>query len=358
MDNPTNTIPPESIHPDLVTIPDYERAHSQPRKKQWCFTLFYREEGVDVRFPDELPSSCTYLVCQRESCPDTGRTHVQGFVSFSLAVRFTRARELLVTLFHAERPPHMAYIRGSVNDNVVYCTKTESRLPGTVPLELGERPTDRGRPEKGKATKLARELILARKSAIEVLMEEESQDAWGIALRSSKAWDSLVAQLSPHRDRMVSPTVIVYYGPSRVGKTRQAVDLYPSAYLKPSGKWWPYYKGQEEVIYDDFDGCDMMFSEFKTVFDRYQHYVEPKGAEAKLAATTHVITTNVWPSHWYTKRVTGQYGRDAIWGRITEIWDFHSKPPTVYSGVDQVESFRKLPSNWALEDADPKARPE
>ena len=207
MDNSTDTIPSDSIHPDLVVIPDHQNGHLHPRKKQWCFTLFYVEEGVDLCFPDELPSYCTYLVCQRESCPETRRTHVQGFICFSLAVRFTRAKSLVGNLFRTANSPRMAYIRGSVNDNVVYCTKSESRVPGTQPLELGERPSDRGRPEKGKATKLARELIRARKYAVEVLMEDEAQDAWGIALRSSKAWDSLVAQLSPHRDRMVSPTV-------------------------------------------------------------------------------------------------------------------------------------------------------
>ena len=66
-------------NPVLVSIPDNELAHSQPRKKQWCFTLFYREEGVDVRFPDELPSSCTYLVCQRDIV--TGKPFPSGIVT-------------------------------------------------------------------------------------------------------------------------------------------------------------------------------------------------------------------------------------------------------------------------------------
>lgn len=348
--DPTNQLPL------LIEIPDHDTSHSQPRKKQWCFTLFYDEEGVDVRFPTELPSCCTYLVFQRESCPDTGRTHVQGFVSFASCIRFTRAKTQVMAMFHTRGSPRMAYIRGSVNDNILYCTKSESRLVGTQPIELGDRPSDRGRPDKGRATKLARQLILARKSAIEVLADPECEEAWSIALRSSRAWDSLVAQLSPHRDRMVTPTVIVFYGPSRVGKTKLAVEMYPDAYFKPAGKWWPYYHGENEGIYDDFDGSDMMFSEFKTVFDRYKHFVEPKGTEARLAVTVHVITTNVWPSHWYTKRVTGTYGRDAIWGRFTEIWDFHTRPATVYVGEDQVSSFRRLPANWALEEADPKAR--
>ena len=105
MDNSTDTIPSDSIHPDLVVIPDHQNGHLHLRKKQWCFTLFYVEEGVDLCFPDELPSSCTYLVCQRESCPETRRTHVQGFICFSLAVRFTRAKSLVGNLFRTANSP-------------------------------------------------------------------------------------------------------------------------------------------------------------------------------------------------------------------------------------------------------------
>jgi len=351
---------PTDVQP--ILIPEGTRPHGSTKRKHWCFTLFYVEEGRDCIFPTELPPSCTYLMCQRESCPDTGRTHVQGYIACSSAVRFTVAKLLVQQLFGTTASPRMAYIRGSVGDNIRYCSKPDTRLPGTEPLELGERPlngdpSNRPAKEKGKATKLARELILARKSATEVLQNEDYAEAWGIVIRGPKAWNSLVAELSPHRSIMVSPTVIVFYGPSRTGKTRLAVDMYPNAYMKPSGKWWLQYKGQTEVIYDDFDGGDMFFSDWKRVFDRYSQLIEPKGGDAPLAATTHIITTNVWPSHWYQKKVTGRYGRDAIWGRISQIWDFHTKPPTVYDG-DQVLEFRQLPSNWALEDSDPKARAE
>jgi len=345
-------------NPTLVDIDDNSPANSAPRRKHWCFTLFYTEEGSDCILPTELPSCCTYLVFQRESCPDTGRTHVQGFIAFSLAVRFTRAKQHLQSIYRTGNSPRIQYIRGSVDDNIRYCTKSESRLVGTQPVELGDRPVSRGKTEKGRSTQRARELILAGKSALQTLADEDCQEAWSIALRSSRAWDSLVAQLSTHRDPMVPPTVILFYGPSRVGKTKLAWEMYTGAYFKPSGKWWPEYTNQSVAIYDDFDGSDMCFGDWKTLFDRYPRFVEKKGGDSKCAVTTHIITTNVWPSHWWTKRVTGRYGRDAIWGRITQVWDFHTRLPTVWDGEDQVSIYRQLAEHWALEDADPKARPE
>ena len=252
----------------------------------------------------------------------------------------------------------MAYIRGTVNDNYVYCTKLESRVPGTQPLELGVRPSDRGRPEKGRATKLARELLLAGKSPIDVLRDDSCEDAWSTAFRLSRSWSAMLGELVPPRNILVPSTVILFYGPPGTGKTRLAHEMYPNAYTKPTGKWFCQYIGQIEVIYDDFDGCDMTFTMWKQVFDRYPMLVEFKGGSCHLRATTHVITSNYWPSHWWSLRVTRKTGRDAIWRRISQVWDFHTTPATVYDGEDEVAQFRQLPSNWALEQEDPKARQE
>ena len=181
--------------------------HSTPQRKQWCFTLFYTEEGRDIQFPSELTSRLTYLVCQRESCPDTGRTHVQGFVAFARKVRFTIAKDEVQRLFSTNSSPRMAYIRGSVSDNVRYCTKVDTRLAGTDPIIIGEQPPDSGKP-KGVATKLARDLILKGVTPKEVLQSEEYQDAWSIALRSPVAWQEHLDSLQDHRSILDPPRVM------------------------------------------------------------------------------------------------------------------------------------------------------
>ena len=147
------------------------------------------------------------------------------------------------------------------------------------------------------------------------------------------------------------------YGLSGSGKTKLACEMYPKAYLKSPGKWWDHYHGETEVIYDGFDGPSMTFTDFKRIFDRYPMFNEYKGGTTKLASTVHIITTNVYPSHWWCKKVTGEQGREAIWRRITQVWHFWSMthPAKVYdSGVE----FRALPENFGKEQEDPKARPE
>jgi len=97
----------------------------------------------------------------------------------------------------------------------------------------------------------------------------------------------------------------------------------------------------------------MCFGDWKRVVDRYPMLVEPKGGSCQLASTVHIITTNVYPSHWWSKKVTGQDGRDAIWGRISELWyfPFRGKVASVFCDASE---FRSLPENWALEQQDPK----
>ena len=336
------------------------RVHDSPTRKQWCFTLHYQDLGVDITLPSELPPTMTYLVFQQELTPTTERPHLQGFVCFSSVVRFTQVRTRLQAAFSTTRFPHIEYIRGSVAENVAYCTKEESRIPGTTPVELGERPRRTGsRTEgrKGQATRLARDLILKGMQPIEVLKDEDLEDAWGTALRLARTWNSLLAEATLHRNVDVSPTVFLFYGVPGAGKTRLAYSMFPKAYFKSPGKWWDHYHGEVEVIYDDFDGSSMTFGDFKRIFDRYPMLTEFKGGSSKLSSTIHIITTNVYPSHWWSKKVTGQDGRDAIWRRITQVWHFWSAnyPAKVY---DDPAEFRALPENFMLEQEDPKGGPE
>ena len=89
--------------------------------------------------------------------------------------------------------------------------------------------------------------------------------------------------------------VIVFHGGTGLGKTRRAWHEAPNAYIKnPNTKWWDSYRGEKEVILDEFTGR-FDISYLLTWLDRYPCMVECKGSSAHLQAETLYITSNLSP---------------------------------------------------------------
>lgn len=104
-------------------------------RRDWCFTSFDREmiqKVVDRTMT--LPNGVTYLCCQVELCPDTGREHVQGF-ALTKPMRLVALKKAFNDgTMHVE--PRRAPTRELARD---YCKKIESRVDADAePLELGE----------------------------------------------------------------------------------------------------------------------------------------------------------------------------------------------------------------------------
>jgi len=86
----------------------------------------------------QLPENVVYAIWQREKAPETGREHWQGFVIFDKNVRFNRVR----SMFNGEAHVEPAY--GTSEQCRAYCSKEESRVPGTQPTEVGHFPGNPG----------------------------------------------------------------------------------------------------------------------------------------------------------------------------------------------------------------------
>lgn len=71
-----------------------------------------------------------FYVFQQEVCPETGRSHYQGYIQFTKALR----KGGVLNVFRPF-PPHVVPARGSPQENLAYCTK-EPRTGG--PWQHGE----------------------------------------------------------------------------------------------------------------------------------------------------------------------------------------------------------------------------
>ena len=117
--------------------------------------------------------------------------------------------------------------------------------------------------------------------------------------------------------------VRVYWGDAGTGKTRRAFEEFPNAYIKPHGKWWDDYDGQECVILDDFYGW-LPWSFMLQLLDRYPLQVETKGGSVQFTSKVIIITSNVDTCGWYDFDSKPHMKIEALERRISSKVHFNS----------------------------------
>jgi len=288
--------------------------------KNWCFTLQSDpSKGQHIAWPTikECPvdwwarhedNGLVYLVCQVEKAPNTGKYHVQGYVSLDKKSVLTTVKRLFSATAHWEPA------RGTPLENQDYCTKEASRVNG--PWTFGVLPQG-----SGTRSDLAAVYgyIKSDKTAAEILEITE-----GKAAKFEKHMNFIRFTLNEIKsDRQLQGVrVVVLYGNTGVGKTYAAVNYFggndyhlQECPASPISKFWfDGYAGQKTLILDDFSGDFCNFRFFLRLLDKYKMKVEVKGGHSWALWTTVVITTNVHPAHWWTGVNMAPLQR-----RITEI---------------------------------------
>lgn len=119
------------------------------------------------------------------------------------------------------------------------------------------------------------------------------------------------------KTKFEKPKVIVLWGDSGTGKTTAAMEA--GAVRRLNGSSWPWndYKGQEVVLYDEFDGS-IALPELLTQIDGWPVSVPIiyKGNMPFIPKVIY-ICSNTPPERWY-----GMGLPEALMRRIDEIWHF------------------------------------
>jgi len=210
-----------------------------------------------------------------------------GFVCFVNAVQLSTAQKLL----GYDKKLHMEVAKGSILDNINYCTKEATRKPGTEPTIHGDAPDEAG---KGARTDLIRASELAK------LGDFKSIDPTSFIKYNSGLY-KLYMLHNPAPVRL-PPISICYYGTTGTGKsTRAFTEAGDGAYVKPAGPWWDGYAGQDTVVFDDFRPADFDITNLLRVLDKWPMWVPFKGGFHALRAHKFFITSNEHPQLWYPK---------------------------------------------------------
>jgi hypothetical protein len=266
-----------------------------PQSRMWCATVYDRpDDGFAIASYLEgfvLPEGVDYACFGRETCPDTGRKHLQLFVYFTTKKRRVQMCRLLgIPHCHAEP------CKGSATENQTYCKKEGDSA------EFGDfSKCPAGRGQGGGANGAARALAVFRKTG-------KLRDVIRMGIDGEKDVSYQTIKLIQEHAKFACPrpvgtdAVRVYwmYGPTGTGKSRAASVLTGEAAVRPvSFKWWEGYDEDRACIIDDYRADWCKFHELLKFTDIYPFRVETKGGSRQFMCNTIIFTapgspTGVW----------------------------------------------------------------
>lgn len=260
------------------------------RKRDYCFTDFVLDENFLQGLPYE------YLCYGKEICPDTGKSHLQGYIYFKNAKSFSAVRKLLT-------PRHIESTNGSTDDNIKYCSKDGDFY------EFGVRPKQGARNDINE--------INAKIQQGNYNMRDIVSTA--TSFQSIRMAEIKMKYFEPPREWKTQ--VFWYYGKSGLGKTKTAYEMCEDPYIcMEDNKWWEGYDGHEDVIIDDYRRDFCKFKVLLQLLDRYPMRVECKGGSRQFRAKRLFITTPRSPQETWEGRTDEEIYQ--LFRRIDETREF------------------------------------
>lgn len=310
------------------------------RSRNWCFTIFIHDAndiGVDrltflTQQEDFVPinkkiDEAEYLVYQYEFTPETDKLHIQGYVQFVNARSLGGVKKLLIK-WSGEKGPHLEIARGTPAESRTYCTKVESRAPGTEPFEFGDCPVGDVKSEMVRAWEMFRD------GGGKITKELTHRHLNYVTLYGQK-WKQMYEELKyedwVQREGYQPPEVIVYHGATGTGKSRKALE--DGAMSIHANLSWPFaeYRGQKTVLFDDYRG-EFTIGYFLKLIDGHPMTVPLMYVGNKPWVPTKIyITSNKHPKDWYPKLDDESY--QAMARRFTEV-KYFPRVPIQHVGED------------------------
>jgi len=230
--------------------------------------------------------NASYIVAQWELAPTTRQEHLQLYWEVPKKVLGNRALKLLRKWL--QNDPWIRPAKGTSAQNYEYCSKTDSRKPGTEPFEFGE-PM-----HQGARTDLDGLVEMIKDGCGDQKMIEANPKAF---CQYAKGLTLVRGIYAKPRD---APSQLVFlWGRTGLGKTAQAMKLSPQPVRYRDPFIIGYNPSNPVVLFDDFNWKKMDVKYWLTLCDRYAMTVEVKGGHVNWAPTTIVFTSNDDPLEWW-----------------------------------------------------------
>lgn len=254
-------------------------------------TWFTDDIDQGIKLLKEHPN-LVYSVLGKETCPKTGRKHIQGYMRFNKQI-------YLPTFTKVYKGVHVESARGTEAECVLYCKKENDYV------EEGQKANP------GKRT----DLITLKDDVKSGLTYKEIVDKYDdLNWQQLKVLQEYISLFSKKKKRKV-PKVIWICGPTGVGKTKEVEDL-EDVHYQDDAQWWDGYNGQKTIVFDDFRGSQVKFRKLLRILDRLPLKVPVKGKMIDLEAEEYLFTSTKWPHECYSKE---DEDMKQLYRRITKL---------------------------------------
>lgn len=215
--------------------------------------------------------------------------------------------------------------------------KLEGQLE--APIELGLWSEKEG--ERGKRTDLMDAIETMRERGLKAVATDHPE----AFVKYHRGLEKLrCIEMAPNTEPL---EVNLLYGPTGCGKSRLARQGLADYWVDPigSGTWFDGYDGEEDAIFDDFDGnkSHWRLKDWLRVTDRYTLRVPIKGSFIIWKPKRIWITTNYHPRDWWdwTSR-EAQF--PALKRRITRVylWTSQQDGPFILDSAGRPDAFDRF----------------
>lgn len=254
----------------------------------------------------DSPSKLTFLVVQTERGL-SGTLHYQAYCEMSAAVGLRNLKAIF-----GQRVSVLA-AHGSASQNIVYCTKLDSRDTGDARCVAGTW----GRAKKAGNTVMAVSAVMTGENMVSLLEKFPVE-----VMKFGSKLEVLMCRRKGRRDKV--PIVTILTGLTGCGKSKYAQTVWPDAYWvcppASGGRvWWGGYVCESVCVFDDFTSGWFKLTTLLRFIDSHPLKVAPKGSQVEFNSDHLVFTCNVDPCDWYSGYAGNPLHKDALERRIQEF---------------------------------------
>lgn len=337
-------------------MPTTNALDSRTKLRRYCFTVFEKADEAPPEFTRGAP--VRFIVMQKEKCPRTERIHWQGYIELTRACRYSDVKNVL------KREAHLTRADGTSADNIRYCTKEDTRIADSAPIQWGT-------PADGLPGEAREDTRASGKKQMDLLIEDMKAGVSEEQLSNKypKLWllhrQKIMDFLTDLKARSLASErpvfVEVRWGSPGTGKTSSIFKPNPVSHLfnpplacfRPRhvyfrraglGQWYDGYTGQEVLVLDDFYPRNSADCEYLLgILDKFTQRLQIKGGTVMSCWRHVIITCNIPVAEWFKDSLTDTYivsaaKRDAVYDRIARVTEF--------TGPSHRQDPANMPSPW------------